>query len=89
MKKIVTLAAAAALVSLGACNKSPEQAAADNIEANADAMADNMEELAGNTSDPAMANMLENEADATRAEGANMAEDLTTHDADTNLSNGI
>ena len=89
MKKIIVLGAAVAALSVSACSKSPTEQAADNIQANAEATADNLEDLSDNAASPAAADALQNEADATRASGDNMAADLTTHDADTNLSNGI
>ena len=52
-------------------------------------MADNMEAMADNTADANSAAMMNNEADATRAMGDNMAEDMRTNDADTNLANGM
>ena len=51
-------------------------------------MADNMEDMADNSSG-AMANAMENQADVTRNTGAMQAEDMRTHDADTNLANGM
>ena len=52
-------------------------------------MADNLEEAADNAGTDAAEASLENQADAVRATGENMAEDLVTNDADTNLSNGM
>ncbi|MES2753866.1 MAG: hypothetical protein V4659_04300 [Pseudomonadota bacterium] len=89
MKKIVMLSAAAGLLSLAACNTSPREQAADNVEANAEMMADNLEDMADNAGTEAGEDALENKADATRAMGDNQAEDLRTNDADTNLSNGL
>ena len=88
MKKLSIIAAAASLTMLAGCNNSPREQAADNIESNAEAVADNLEEAAGNTSGAA-SDMLENEADAVRNEGDAKAKDMRTHDADTNLSNGM
>lgn len=88
MKKAIVLGIAMGLATLTACSKSPQEAAADNIQANAEMTADNLEDMADNTSGAA-ADALENQADATRATADNMADDLTTHDADTNLANGI
>lgn len=88
MKKLLLLATAPGLIALAACNNSPREQAADNIEANADAMADNMEDMADNSTG-AMANAMENQADVTRNTGAMQAEDMRTHDADTNLANGM
>ena len=89
MKKLYLAAVAAGLVSLSACNTSPREQAADNIEANSEAVADNLEDMADNAGTPAMENAMENQADAVRATGQNQADDMRTHDADTNLSNGI
>ena len=89
MKKMFVLGLAAGLASLAACNSSPREQAADNIEANAEAVADNLEDAADNASTPAAEEGLENAADAARATGQNQAEDLRTNDPDTNLSNGM
>lgn len=89
MKKIMLLCAAASLATLGACNKTPREQAADNIEANADSVADNLEQAADNASTPVAENALDNQADATRNLGDAKAEDMRTHDPDTNLSNGM
>ena len=88
MKKIFVLTAAAGLAALGACNNSPKEQAAENIEMNAEATAENLEAAAENMGG-AGASALENQADAVRATGENQAEDLMTNDADTNLSNGM
>jgi peptidoglycan hydrolase CwlO-like protein len=89
MKKLIVLSAIASLATLSACNNSPREQAADNIEANADAAADNIDAAADNAATDAQADNLHNAADATRALGDNQAEDMRTHDADTNLSNGM
>lgn len=89
MKKVFAVAAAAGLIALSACNTSPREQAADNIEANAEAAAENLEAAADNATTPGAESALDNQADATRAMGDNMAEDLRTNDADTNLSNGM
>ncbi len=89
MKKMFVLGLAAGLVSLTACNSSPQEQAADNIEANTEAVADNLEEQADNAGTEAGEDALENRADAVRDTGQNQAEDMRTNDADTNLSNGI
>jgi uncharacterized lipoprotein NlpE involved in copper resistance len=89
MKKMLVLTAAAALVALAGCNNSPREQAADNIEANAEAVADNYDAAADNATTPAAEDALDNKADATRELGDRKAEDMRTHDADTNLSNGM
>lgn len=89
MKKTIVLALAAGLVSLSACNSSPRENAADTIEANSEAVADNLEEAADNATTTGGEAMLENKADAVRATGQNQADDMRTNDPDTNLSNGM
>ena len=89
MKKIFALGLTAGLMSLAACNSSAPEQAADNIEANTEAVADNLEDAADNATSTAAEQGLENAADATRATGQNQAEDMRTNDPDTNLSNGI
>ena len=89
MKRVLVLAAAAGLISLAGCNSSPREQAADNIEANAEVVADNMEDMADGMSNEAAEDAMENRADAVRDTGQNQAEDMQTHDADPNLGNGI
>ncbi|WP_374942863.1 hypothetical protein [Sphingomonas sp.] len=71
MKKIALVFAAAGLMSVAACNRSPKEAAADNVSDNMEMQADNLEAQADNTSNPAEAAALtnasenvENQADA-------------------------
>lgn len=89
MKKTFVLGLAAGLISLSACNSSPREQAADNIESNTEAVADNLEDMADDANTSAASDALENKADAVRDTGQNQAEDLRTNDADTNLSNGM
>ena len=89
MKKIFVLGMAAGLVSLTACNNTAREQAADNIEANTEAVADNLEDAADNAGTTAAESSLENRADAVRATGENQAKDMRTNDPDTNLSNGF
>jgi hypothetical protein len=89
MKKTQVLGIAVGLFALSACNNTPREQAADNIEANAEAVADNLEDAADNAGTSAGEASLENQADAVRAAGDNKADDMRTHDADTNLSNGL
>jgi hypothetical protein len=88
MKKIFAFGAAIGLVALSACNSSPREQAADNIEANAESTADNLEDMASDANG-AVADNLQNAADATREIGDNQAQDMRTNDPDTNLSNGM
>jgi hypothetical protein len=48
MKKIALVAVAAGLMSVAACNKTPTEAAADNVSDNMEAQADNLEGMADN-----------------------------------------
>lgn len=89
MKKFLVLAAVAGLASLTACNQSPTEQAADNIEANAEAVADNLEDAADYANTEAAEDTLENRADAVRETGDAQAEDMRTNDADMNLANGM
>ena len=60
MKKTALLLAAAGLFSLGACNRTPTEAAADNVSDNLEMQADNLQDMAANTSNPAEAAALTN-----------------------------
>lgn len=65
MKKLVLVAAAAGLMSLAACNKTPEAAAIEN---NADMVADNIDMTADNVADMSNTTMnpgAEDNAEAT------------------------
>ena len=81
MKLTSTLAIVLALGALTACNKNPNEQAADNIEANADNTADMMEANVDNAADAMQAN-TENAADAVRNAGDNQAD--AVRDAGTN-----
>lgn len=89
MKKLVLLSAVAGLATLTGCHSSPREQAADNIEANADSVADNLEDAADNAGTTAAQDNLQNQADATRTLGDQEAKDMRTDDPDTNLANGI
>jgi hypothetical protein len=89
MRKTLVFGLAAGLISLSACNSTPREQAADNIEANTEAVADNLEEMADNANTEAREDALENKADAVRDTGQNQAEDMRTNEPDTNLANGM
>jgi len=82
MNKMTIAAVALGLSALAACSKSPEEAQADNIEANADNAADAFDAAADNTSNAAEAAVLENVADDLRDTGDNIAENVTENAAD-------
>ena len=75
MKKSYLLLAGVAALSLAACNKTSNEVAADNIEANVDNSADNMDAMADNASGNA-ADSLGNQADAMRDKGDNVADNV-------------
>jgi len=88
MKITTTFAVAVGLASLAACNQSPQEQVADNIEANAEMTADNLEMMADNTGNEALEANLENAADATREAGEENADATRTGaDADGNSAN--
>lgn len=79
MKKLAVLAVAAGLVSLSACNNNtPQERTADNIEANAEARADNLEEMADNATTENREDALENQADRVREKGEEKADSVRT-----------
>jgi hypothetical protein len=89
MKITTVLAVALGVGALAACNNdTPQEQAADNIEANAEMTADNLEDAADNTASEATEDSLENQADATREAGEEAA-DATRDgmDADGNSAN--
>ena len=76
MKKISILMLGAAALSMAACNKSTNEVAADNVEANAGNMADNMEAMADNTANEVSSDSLENQADALKDKADNVADNV-------------
>jgi hypothetical protein len=76
MKKIAFVLAAAGLMSVAACSKSPEAAAVENngdmLADNMEMQADNMDAMADNTSNAAAAATLENAADNMNAAADNV-----------------
>jgi len=70
MRSFVKVVAVAGLVMLAACGKSATDAAT-NTEQAYDNAADQLDTMADNTSNDTASDMLENQADATRAAGDN------------------
>jgi hypothetical protein len=60
MKKFAVVLAAVGLMSVAACNRTPTEAAADNVSDNLEAQADNLQDLADNASTDAQAAALTN-----------------------------
>jgi hypothetical protein len=65
MKKFAVILAAASLVSVAACNRTPTEAAADNVSDNLEMQADNLEAMADNATTENGAAALENASEAT------------------------
>ena len=88
MKKTMTAAAVAfGILGLAACKQSPQEQAADNIEANAENVVDTIEANTENASDAVEANG-QNAADEVRAQGENAADQVRNGaDADGNSAN--
>ena len=88
MKKISTaFAVALGAAALAACNQSPQEQAADNIEANAENTADMIESNTENAADMVEANG-QNAAEDVRAAGENAADEVRNGaDADGNSAN--
>jgi hypothetical protein len=75
MKKSYLMMAGVAALALTACNKTKNEVAADNVEANADNTAANLDAAAGNATG-ATADNLGNQADALRDKGDNVADNV-------------
>lgn len=60
MKKIAFIFAAAGLMSVAACNRTPTEAAADNVSDNMEMQADNLEAMADEAPTAAQESALEN-----------------------------
>jgi len=75
MKKISTaFAVALGAAALAACNQSPQEQAADNIEANAENTADTIEANSDSVPGVTLNDAADNAADQVRAEGENAAD---------------
>jgi hypothetical protein len=71
MKALHVLSLTVGLIALSACRESPREEAAENVEANADAIAENLEDAADAAPNEEVEANLENEADQIR----NLAEE--------------
>ena len=80
MNRLKIAAIAAGVAGLAACNNTPQEQKADNIEQAAENTADNMEDAADNMSGNA-ADAMENKADVVREKGEEKA-DATRGKAD-------
>jgi hypothetical protein len=73
MKTVTIVAMALAIGALGACKKSPNEQAAENVESNYSNAAENVEATTSNAADQIQANG-ENAADQVKAAGENQAD---------------
>lgn len=76
MKKFSIILLGAAALTMGACQKSENKVAADNVEANVGNIADNLDAAASNTSNDAAADTLSNQADALKDKGDKLADNV-------------
>ena len=81
MKKIVPLSVALGLGALAACQESPREEQAENIEANADNAAEAFEAAADNMSNEVVEEALENQAEGLREGGENIAAEVRNSEA--------
>ena len=82
------LVIAVGLGALAACNNSPQEQKADNIEKAAENQADSLEDAAGYTSNEATKDELDNKADQARQQGEKNADATRTGaDLDGNSAN--
>ena len=75
---------AAALSMTAACNKSPSDNLAENVQDNYDNAADNVDAMAANTSNDAESDALKNQADQLKKAGDNKADAV-----DEKMDNGM
>jgi hypothetical protein len=81
VKALSTAALGLGILGLAACNQSAREQKADNIEVNAEAKADNLEQAAGNATNDVREDALQNQADKVRERGEEKA-DATRSSAD-------
>jgi len=80
MRILAQAAAAAGLLALAACNNTPAENAAANVEAVAENQADIIDDQAYNATNEVTEAGLENQAAAVRAEGENKADAIEAND---------
>lgn len=85
MKKLTFALVGAASLALAACGGKGDDRLADNVQANYDNAAENLDMMADNTGNAAVADSLHNQADALKAEGDRKADAID--DADVNAQN--
>ena len=85
MKTVLKLAAVACLVSLGACSRTPTENNAANLQDAMENVADNMEAIAGDVSNEAVAENLSNSAEQVRDAGSNAADVIRDSDNANNV----
>lgn len=90
MNRLVKFTVIAGFAALAACGGKGDDSLGDNVEQAYDNQADNLDAMADNTTNAMSEDMLENQADALREEGA--AREEAIDDADVNaaaMSNGM
>ncbi|MCW3798576.1 hypothetical protein OMW55_12235 [Sphingomonas sp. BN140010] len=85
MKKITFALVGAASLALAACGGKGDDSLGENVQSNYENAAENLDAMADNTGNAAVADSLENQADALKAEGNRKEEAID--DADVNAAN--
>lgn len=86
MKKLITSAAVAGLMTLTACGGGADDKAAENIEAATENQSDMLEDMAANTSNAAEADVLDRRAAQVEEQGEDKAEAIDENDGPTTNS---
>lgn len=84
MNKFAFAVVGAASLALAACGGQGDDALAENVQENYDNAADNLDAIADNTANPAVADNLANQAEALREEGGRKEDAID--DADPNAA---
>lgn len=89
MRNVMKSFAVVGVLALAACNNSPAERQADNVEQAAENTADNFEDMADNATNEATEDQLENKADAARAAGDNQSDAIREGNAAAATTNGM
>ena len=88
MNKFAFALVGAGSLALAACGGKGDDALADNVEDNYENAADNLDAMAANAADPAVADNLSNQADALEAEGDRKGDAIDAADVNAASTSG-